>query len=276
MMAAFVSARYSDPGPIPLPPGSPQSVNAIDEEGLMWALREDSIMGEWVSYLENGGVIDPYVPGPVTSWDVNAERDRRITGGFDYMGYRFQSDEFSQRNMADATQAATGALSRDSTLWDDTNYRWQENATEDFVWLTADNQQIPMGAPTVARLGQTMIRFKQHCVFVGRTLKDTDPIPMDYKDDSYWIFEWSAAGATIPIINVSNQNPATVKVSSADFTLFSVGQRVKFVNTGSPILDDPSNSYNITSTNDVGKSFKIDCDLSSASGSYTTGSVTIL
>jgi hypothetical protein len=111
---------------------------------------------------------------------------------------------------------------------------------------------------------------------VARSLKDMDPIPMDYRDDSYWAFDWTPPTMSVNIINVSNQNPAVVKVSSVDFQYFSVSQKVSFAGTGSPILDEPSNNYTITSVNNTGKSFKIDCDLSSAPASYTTGTVTIL
>lgn len=54
----FVSARYQHPGPLPMPEGTPRPVEAIDEQGQVWALREDSQLGDWLRYIEAGGTIE--------------------------------------------------------------------------------------------------------------------------------------------------------------------------------------------------------------------------
>lgn len=271
----FVSAQY-DAIPEFDPPGMAKPVLAVDQQGVVWSLREDSEVGDWLEYIGNGGTIDPFIPPPIASYQVNMERDRRITGGFELDGHRYQTDEFSQRNIMDAANAADVAINQNGAKHGD--LRWQLDATADFGWLTTTNERVPMDAYETQRLGQMLVRFKQRCIMNARALKDTDPIPEDYTDDRHWPFDWQPPPTSmpIPIINISNANPAAVKVSSTNFPLFSVGQLVRFIDTGSSILDDPNNEYTITSTNDVGKSFKIDCDLSAAPASYTTGSVIVL
>jgi len=196
----FVSARYGATDPL-ASPDAPKQVQAIDAEGRVWALTEDSQVGEWLDYMATGGTIDPFIPPPISKWDVDAERDRRIFGGFEYMGHTFQSDEFSQRNIADATQAANMAIAEGAG---DTDYSWQQptptakappgggggggGGGEDFYWIAADNTKVPMTAYDVRGLGQNMVRFKQAMIRIARDMKDMDPIPMDYNDDSYWVF----------------------------------------------------------------------------------------
>ena len=56
----YVSARY-EPPPNPMEPepkAGARYVVAIDENGLEWHLTEDSEVGDWLRYLEAGGVID--------------------------------------------------------------------------------------------------------------------------------------------------------------------------------------------------------------------------
>jgi hypothetical protein len=54
----YVSAKYQPRSPI-APPDSPRPVQAIDDQGQVWALTEDSQVGDWLRYLEAGGTIDP-------------------------------------------------------------------------------------------------------------------------------------------------------------------------------------------------------------------------
>ena len=101
------------------------------------------------------------------------------------MGHRFQSDDFSQRNMADASQSASVAIAEGRGV---DGYRWKAGATEDFVWIDANNDLVPMTAYDVRGLYQNMINWKERCIFIGRGLKYWDPIPLDYNDDSRWTF----------------------------------------------------------------------------------------
>lgn len=181
----YVSAQYTAPDPLDTPEMA-KPIWATDDQGLVWSFREDNESADWLAYLAGGGTIAPYVPGPVQSWDVNAERDRRITGGFDFEGHRYQSDEFSQRNIADASQSADAAIAAGAVVGD---YQWQVGATEDFRWIDVANNFVPMDAYDVRNFTHTMMRFKQAMIAHARVLKDTDPIPMDYTDDKYWPFD---------------------------------------------------------------------------------------
>lgn len=57
----YVSAQYQLADPL-MPPDAPKQVHAIDDQGMVWALTEDSQQGDWLRYLEDGGTIDPAVP----------------------------------------------------------------------------------------------------------------------------------------------------------------------------------------------------------------------
>lgn len=64
----YVSAKYMPPDPIE-PPGAPKQIQAVDEQGLVWSLAEDSQVGDWLEYIANGGTIAPMdepVPQPET------------------------------------------------------------------------------------------------------------------------------------------------------------------------------------------------------------------
>ena len=181
----FVSAKYAPSNPLDLP-GQAQGILATDSQGQVWSLREDSEVGDWLEYLAEGGTVDAADPLVIDKYMVDAERDRRITGGFDFMGHKFQSDDFAQRNIADASQAADAAIAQGVAADD---YRWQAGATEDFVWIDADNHHLPMTAYDVRGLAQTMLRWKQAMIFNARALKDMDPMPLDYAADTHWPFE---------------------------------------------------------------------------------------
>jgi hypothetical protein len=58
----YVSARYAPPDEItPQMPGAPKRVVATDDQGTEWWLTEDSQVGDWLRYIEEGGTIDPYM-----------------------------------------------------------------------------------------------------------------------------------------------------------------------------------------------------------------------
>ena len=54
---SYVKARYQPPDP--LTPGGPRQVQTLDDQGGLWALTEDSQVGDWLRYLEEGGTIEP-------------------------------------------------------------------------------------------------------------------------------------------------------------------------------------------------------------------------
>jgi len=56
----YVSARYApeDPNMPPFPEGE-KMVVATDDNGVEWWLQENSEVGDWIRYIEEGGTIDP-------------------------------------------------------------------------------------------------------------------------------------------------------------------------------------------------------------------------
>jgi hypothetical protein len=51
---AYISCVYAPP---PAIEGDPQMVVCIDENGVEWHLTEDSQVGDWLRYKEQGGTV---------------------------------------------------------------------------------------------------------------------------------------------------------------------------------------------------------------------------
>ena len=73
------------------------------------------------------------------------------------------------------------------------NYYWQADDPDnpgpsDFpnAWKSKSNGMIPMDAPTMVAFGIAAAKWKRDHFIAARALKAMDPIPSDYKDDSYW------------------------------------------------------------------------------------------
>ena len=113
---------------------------------------------------------------------VDAERDRRINGGFIFEGVEYQSRPEDRENIAGAATAALGAIVAGAQPGD---LRWHGGA-EDFAWIAADNTTHTMDAQTVYAFGQAAMAHKQAHIFAARDIKDADPIPEDVADDGYW------------------------------------------------------------------------------------------
>lgn len=132
----------------------------------------------------DAGDIAPYVESPPptpTPADVDAERDRRIADGFTFDGKLYQSRTEDRENIAGASVAALAAMSGASPG----DLRWH-GGDSDFVWIAADNSLTPMDAQTMFAFGQAAMAHKQAHIFAARALKDAEPIPADYADDSHW------------------------------------------------------------------------------------------
>lgn len=131
----------------------------------------------------NGKVI-PYAPPPppLSSGDVDQERDRRIDGGFSFGGVFYQTRPEDRENIAGASTAALAAIMNGAEPGD---YRWHGGDT-DFVWIAADNSMHAMDAQTLFAFGQAAMAHKQAHIFAARSLKDAEAIPADYADDQYW------------------------------------------------------------------------------------------
>lgn len=114
--------------------------------------------------------------------NISAERDRRIDGGFEFQGVRYQSRPQDRENIAGAAVAALAAISAGAAIG---NYRWH-GGNSDFQWIAEDNTLHLMDAQTMFAFGQAAMAHKQAMIFAARTLKDMSEIPADYADDQYW------------------------------------------------------------------------------------------
>lgn len=137
--------------------------------------------------LDPETMIWAHTPPPPTAAMVDAERDRRIAAGFVFDGVTYQSRAADRENIAGAKSAASDAIALGAAVGD---LAWQQlldpTAPSEFAWIAADNTLHAMDAQTVVQLGYAALRHKQALIFSARALKDMDPIPADFADDSYW------------------------------------------------------------------------------------------
>jgi hypothetical protein len=128
----------------------------------------------------------PLKPEP-TRQEVDAEAARRTKAGFVFQGVHFQFDDLAKSRINGAAAAAHIALTLGGKLPGD--LKWHHVADEpvgDFAWIATDNSLFTMDAQTVIAFGQAAARWESQHVFAAKALKDLDPIPADYTDDSYW------------------------------------------------------------------------------------------
>lgn len=114
---------------------------------------------------------------------VDAERDRRIDGGFTFRGHVFQSQPSDRENVMGAAQLAIAAIGQGVQPGD---LRWADPGS-DFVWITADNALVPLDAHTTVAMFQAGIAFKSGLTFHARALKDAiiaaaDPASIEIMD----------------------------------------------------------------------------------------------
>ena len=124
----------------------------------------------------------PYVPPPpaaLTAVDVDAERDRRILSGasFTVTGYanpiRLAGDPVTRANLADVAVMAQVQIAAG-------------NGTATLVWRDEDNTDHTLTFVQVLELFGLGFAFFNAVWTAAWPLKDADPIPADYTDDSYW------------------------------------------------------------------------------------------
>ncbi len=118
-----------------------------------------------------------------SSFDVDLERDRRISAGFSFNGASYQSRPEDRENIQGASTAALSAMVNGAQPGD---YRWH-GGNNDFVWIAADNSIHLLDAQSTFALGQAAMAHKQALIFAARTLKDLEPIPGDFATNpAYW------------------------------------------------------------------------------------------
>lgn len=142
-------------------------------------VRTVSGVPKWVHTLEDTPVADVRLA-------VNAERDRRVDlgltvdiGGTDYT---FQFDAKSRENISGAATLAGFAVAGGALAG---NYLWH-GGTQPFSWILADNSVIQIDAPTMFAVGQAAANRVSLFTFAARTIKELNPIPLNYTADSHW------------------------------------------------------------------------------------------
>lgn len=127
------------------------------------------------------------VPRPVTSEQVDAERDRRLVSGFPFPSpdgdvWQFQSDDQSTKRITGAATLAGFAMGAGAGAGD---YLWHSGTTP-FRWILADNRIVEIDAPTMFAVGQAAAKWESAHIFAAKALKDADPIPANFADDKRW------------------------------------------------------------------------------------------
>ncbi len=113
---------------------------------------------------------------------VNAERDRRIVAGLVFNGVLYQTRDQDRENIAGAGALAIAAIMNGAQAGD---YRWH-GGDADFTWIAADNSLHLMDAPTLLAFGTAVANHKAALIHAARIIKDMNPIPVDFIDNSYW------------------------------------------------------------------------------------------
>lgn len=143
-------------------------------------MKETVINVQTGEVVERDPVYSPDPPAPPA--DVNAERDRRLSGTFVFMGERFDCDAKSLQRITGAATLAGFAIASGAQAG---NLMWH-GGSQPFGWISADNQIIPMDAPTTFAFGQAAATNESAHITAARALKDASPIPADYTADKWW------------------------------------------------------------------------------------------
>lgn len=130
--------------------------------------------------------VEPEPPEPTAEdifRQIDAERDRRIDGGFTFQGERLQSRPSDRENVMGAAQLAMGYLAAGG---DPSSLRWSA-PDNDFVWITSDNGTIPLTAPDTISMFQAGVAFKSALTFYARAMKDAviaaeDPSSVEWRE----------------------------------------------------------------------------------------------
>jgi hypothetical protein len=118
-----------------------------------------------------------------TAEQVNAERSRRLDGGFVYRGVEYDSDKGARDSIASASAMALGAMIEDPG--GEKGLRWAD-PDRDFAWIAANNVAVPMTAAECYAFAQAAMAYASSLIIAARNLKDIDPIPGDATDDKHW------------------------------------------------------------------------------------------
>lgn len=133
--------------------------------------------------LDPAQILPFAAPAPTSAY-VDAERDRRMLS-FTYGGKAYQLDDVSQQRIIAATTRAILTLGAGGAPAAAGNLRWFDPAT-DFGWIASDNSVAPLDAQGMAAFGGAVQGWVYRHIVAARAIKDLDPIPTDFADDSRW------------------------------------------------------------------------------------------
>lgn len=97
---------------------------------------------------------------------IDTLRDELIEGGFVFAGHRYQSRQSDRENIMGLAMAASAAIAQGAQPGD---INWLGGP---FVYITADNELVPMDAHTVMGLYSAGLSFKSALTFAARANKD--------------------------------------------------------------------------------------------------------
>lgn len=126
-------------------PGEPEEVPACD---LRACRRLESM-----DYPADPGAVLDALKTELCA-EIGLERDRRINGGVDYAGHRFDTDPKSVQRISGAVQL----VALDPAYAPD--------------WITADNTLVRLDAAAISGLGQAVGVHEAAAVFAARQAKD--------------------------------------------------------------------------------------------------------
>jgi hypothetical protein len=113
---------------------------------------------------------------------VNAERDKRVTGGFYYGPHKFDWDDATKARVTGAASLAGFAVGAGAQPND---LRWH-GGDADFVWILQDNSILPLDAQGMFAVSQSAMAHEAAHVFAGRAIKQSGTIPADLQDNALW------------------------------------------------------------------------------------------
>lgn len=117
-----------------------------------------------------------------TKANVDKERDRRLSAGFTFNGFEFDSDERSIQKVDAAAMKANIAVLAGAVAGD---LRWFD-PDEDFDWIARDNSRVTLDAHDMAAMGDALAIHQKQIIYAARDLKDLATIPSDFASDQYW------------------------------------------------------------------------------------------
>lgn len=149
------------------------AVGAVPDHMADWPLTETAGPG----WLYDGTAFSPPPPPPVTNAHVNRERDRRLALGTEVTptghGQAVAVNSLDEGNL---TGLATLAVAQAAAGNGSATVQWRDN--NDVLHTLTYDQVIEMHGLAAA--------YKQAVYAASWTLKDSDPIPADYTDDTHW------------------------------------------------------------------------------------------